>query len=106
MRARAERRNALTRRLDRWFALVVGGGFVVVAEALAGSIAFQDRWIDPLLGAVGSEVFASTLRDAGGIALVVILTTLMVGVELRSRRPSARSASATSSASRPWCCSP
>ena len=87
-RARAGRASdALTRRLDRWFALVVGGGFVVVAEALAGSIAFQDRWIDPLLGAVGSEVFASTLRDAG-IALVVILTTLMVGVELRSRRPS------------------
>jgi hypothetical protein len=87
-RARAGRASdAITRRLDRWFALVVGGGFVVLAEALAGSIAFQERWIDPLLGAGGSEVFARTLRD-GGIAFVVILTALVLGVELRSQRPS------------------
>jgi hypothetical protein len=87
-RARAGRASdAVTRRLDRWFALVVGGGFVVVAEALAGSIAFQDRWIDPLLGAGWSDVLARTLRD-GGIAFVVILTALMLRVELRSQRPS------------------
>ena len=48
-RARAGRASdALARRLDRWFALVVGGGIV----------------------------------------LVVILTALMIGVELRSQRPS------------------
>jgi hypothetical protein len=65
----------------------VGGGFVVLAEALAGSIAFQDRWIDPLLGAGWSDVFARTLRG-GGIVFVVILTALMLRVELRSQRPS------------------
>jgi hypothetical protein len=87
-RARAGRASeATTRRLDRWFALIVGGGFVVLAEALAGSIAFQDRWIDPLLGAVGADLFARTLRD-GGIVLVVVLTALMLRVELRSQRPS------------------
>jgi len=87
-RARAGRASeAITRRLDRCFALVVGGGFVVVADALAGSIVFQDRWVDPLLGAVGSGLFASTLH-AGGIVLVVILTVLMLSVELRSQRPS------------------
>jgi hypothetical protein len=87
-RARAGRASdANTRRYDRWFALVVGGGFVVLAEALAGSIAFQDRWLDPLLGASGSEVFARTLRD-GGIVFVVVLTALMLRVELRSQRPS------------------
>jgi hypothetical protein len=87
-RARAGRpSDAIARRLDRWFALVVGGGFVVVAEALAGSIAFQERWIDPLLGAAGSGAFARTLRD-GGIVFVVILTVLMLHVELRSQRPS------------------
>jgi len=79
--------DAVTRRLDRWFALVVGGGFVVLAEALAGSIAFQDRWIDPLLGTGWSDVFARTLRD-GGIVFVVILTALMLTVELRSHRRS------------------
>ncbi|HZN48924.1 MAG TPA: hypothetical protein VFB71_14975, partial [Ramlibacter sp.] len=68
-RARSGRASdAIARRLDRWFALVVGGGFVVMAEALAGSIAFQDRWIDPLLGAVGSDLLSRTLHD-GGIAL-------------------------------------
>ena len=87
-RARAGRASdAITRRLDRWFALVVGGGFVVVAQALAGSIAFLDRWIDPLLGADGAYVLARTLRD-GGIAVVVILTALMLRMELRTQRPS------------------
>jgi hypothetical protein len=87
-RARAGRASdANTRRLDRWFALVVGGGFVVVAEALAGSIAYQDRWIGPLLGAGGADLFARMLRD-GGIVFVVILTALMLSVELRSQRPS------------------
>ncbi len=87
-RARAGRSSeASTRRLDRWFALVVGGGFVVMADALAGSIAFQDRWIDPLLGAAGADTFARTLRD-GGIVLVVILTAMMLRVEVRSQRPS------------------
>ncbi|SPK71542.1 conserved membrane protein of unknown function [Cupriavidus taiwanensis] len=87
-RARAGRKSdAATRRLDRWFALVVGGGFVVLAEALAGSVAFQDRWIDPLLGEGWTDVFARTLHD-GGIAFVVILTALMLYAELRSRRAS------------------
>lgn len=87
-RARAGRASdAITRRLDRWFALVVGGGFVVIAEALTGSIAFQERWIDPLLGAFGSDLLFRTLHD-GGIAVVVVLTALMLQVELRSQRPS------------------
>ncbi len=87
-RARAGRASeAVSRRLDRWFALVVGGGFVVLAEALAGSIAFQDRWLDPLLGAVGADALARTLRE-GGVVLVAALTVLMLGVELRSPRPS------------------
>jgi hypothetical protein len=88
-RARAGRASEVTtRKLDRWFALLVGGGFVVVAEALAGSIAFQERWIDPLLGAVGSDLLARAIRD-GGIVLVVILTALMLRVELCSRQRSA-----------------
>ena len=60
---------------------------MVVAEALAGSIVFQDRWIDPLLGSDGADALARTLHD-GGILLVVVLTVLMLRVELRSQRPS------------------
>ncbi len=87
-RARAGRASdRVARRLDRWFALVVGGGVVVLAQALAGSIAFQDRWIDPLLGAGGADALARVLSD-GGIVVVATLTALMLGVELRSGRPS------------------
>ena len=87
-RVRAGRTSdTVTRRLDRWFALVVGGGFVVAADALSGSIAFQERWVDPLLGASLSDVLARALRH-GGIALVAIATALMLLAELRSRRPS------------------
>lgn len=87
-RSRAGRSSdMITRRLDRWFALVVGGGFVVLANALAGSIAFQDRWIDPLLGDGVSDAFARTLRD-GSVVVVVTMTALVLHVELRSQRPS------------------
>jgi len=87
-RARAGRSSdARTRRLDRWFALAVGGGFVVLANALAGTIAFQDRWIEPLLGARALDDFARTLRD-GSVVFVVILTASMLHVEIRSRSPS------------------
>ncbi|SPA42901.1 conserved membrane protein of unknown function [Cupriavidus taiwanensis] len=87
-RSRAGRASdAVTRRLDRWFALVVGGGLVVLADALAGSIAFQDRWVEPLLGVGWSDVFARILHD-GGIAFVMILTGLMLYIELRSQRAS------------------
>jgi hypothetical protein len=87
-RARAGRASEMmTRRLDRCFALVVGGGFVVLANTLAGSVAFQDRWIDPLLGEAFSETFATMLRD-GSIIVIVTLIALMLRVEVRSQRPS------------------
>jgi hypothetical protein len=87
-RSRAGRASdMITRRLDRWFALVVGGGFVVLANALAGSIAFQDRWIDPLLGDGVSDAFARMLRD-GSVVVVVTMTALVLHFELRSQRPS------------------
>ena len=79
--------DANARRLDRWFALVVGGGFVVLANALAGSIAFQDRWIDPLLGETLTDTVARTLRNAS-VIIIVAITALMLHVELRSQRPS------------------
>jgi hypothetical protein len=83
-RARAGRgRDAQARRLDRWYALVVGGGFVVLAEALAGTIAYQEEWVDPLLGAIGADRAADLLR-AGGVLVVAVLTVLMLRAELRS----------------------
>jgi len=37
---------AQTRRLDRFFALSVGGGLGFVADILAGAVAYHDQWID------------------------------------------------------------
>jgi hypothetical protein len=87
-RARAGRAlDPIARRLDRWFALIVGGGFVMLAEVLAESISYHDRWIAPLLGAIGADVFADVVRD-GGIVIVAVLAVLMLSAELCSPRPS------------------
>jgi hypothetical protein len=75
------------RRLDRCFALLVGGGFVVLANALAGSIAFQDRWITPLLGGPLPDAVVQAV-GSGSMVLVLGLTAAMLGAELRSPRPS------------------
>ncbi|PYJ02717.1 MAG: hypothetical protein DMF00_00780 [Verrucomicrobia bacterium] len=46
-RSRAERGSCIqTRRLDRFFALTVGGVLVFVADVLAGAVAYQDQWVD------------------------------------------------------------
>ena len=37
---------AYTRRMDRIFALGVGGVLVFLADILAGAVAFQDQWVD------------------------------------------------------------
>jgi hypothetical protein len=87
-RARAGRASsAATRRLDRCFALVVGGACVVLAEALAGSIAYQPRWVDALLGPGWVDTSARVLRDVG-IALVVVFTAAVLTAEARSPHPS------------------
>jgi hypothetical protein len=82
-RVRAGRTSdTVTRWLDRCFALAVGGGFVVAADAVSGSIALQERWIPSL-----SAAFARGLHD-GGIAFVAVATAGMLLAELRSERPS------------------
>jgi hypothetical protein len=87
-RGRAERpATATARRLDRWFALLVGGGLVVVGNALAGSIAFQDRWIAPLLGNTLPDAVVQAVAT-GSMVLVLTLTVLMLAVEMRSPHPS------------------
>lgn len=72
-----------TRRVDRLFAIVVGGALVVVAKAIAGTTVLQvvwaGSWIDPerLAGP------ADTLRGVAA-TLVVALTLALVAVEARA----------------------
>ncbi len=68
--------GARTRRVDRWFALGVGGVLVVVAELVSGTVFFQDVWIDPLIGP-WIVAHAHALRVAG-TAVVVAATAAAI----------------------------
>jgi hypothetical protein len=87
-RARAERAGCLrARRLDRVFALGVGGALVLVAEVLAGSAVYQDVWVgrSPV-----AEWLLSNQDAIGKAALValVVVTALVLTAEVRATRRS------------------
>src|SRR5436190_3916910 len=75
------------RRLDRLYALGVGGALVVVAEIVAGTVYFIDVWIDPWLDPARVSAVAATVR-AAGTALAAVAAAGMLVVEVRSPRPS------------------
>jgi hypothetical protein len=78
---------AWARRLDRWFALGVGGMLVFFADVLAGAVAYQDRW-------VGRWATIGRLADAQDhvrLAALLVLVAACVGmlvVEVRAARRS------------------
>jgi TonB family protein len=85
-RARAERGGCIqTRRLDRFFALTVGGVLVFVADILAGSVAYQDQWIDRWSFAAWIVSAQDGIRTGGMLALL-IATAVMLLAELRAPR--------------------
>jgi len=87
-RMRAERAGcAHTRRLDRMFALGVGGGLVFLADVLAGSVAYQDRWIDRWLVAAWVASKQQGIREAAMLMLLVA-TAVMLRAEGRAPRHS------------------
>ena len=87
-RMRAERADcAHTRRLDRMFALGVGGGLVFLADVLAGSVAYQDRWIDRWLVAAWVASKQQGIREAAMLMLLVA-TAVMLRAEARAPRHS------------------
>jgi hypothetical protein len=87
-RTRAERSGcAHTRRLDRMFALGVGGAIVFLADVMAGSAAFQDRWIDGWLVPAWLASKQEGIREAA-ILVVLAATALMLVAEARAQRRS------------------
>jgi hypothetical protein len=80
-RSRAERGWCIqTRRLDRFFALIVGGVLVFVADILAGAVAYQDQWIDRWSFA-GWVVSAQNGIRGGAILALFIATAVMLFAE-------------------------
>jgi len=85
-RSRAERgRCILTRRLDRFFALTVGGVLVFVADILAGTVAYQDKWIDRWPAAAWIVSAQNGIRGGAMLALF-IATAIMLFAEARAMR--------------------
>src|SRR5437660_4033742 len=81
-RSRADRSSCIqTRRLDRFFALTVGGVLVFVADILAGTVAYQDQWIGGWFPAwiVSTE---NGIRGGAMFVLLVITATTLFA-ELR-----------------------
>jgi len=85
-RTRAERGSCVqTRRLDRFFALTVGGLLVFVADVLAGAVVYQDQWIDRWSFASWIVSAQNGIRSGAMLALV-LATAAMLFAELRERR--------------------
>ena len=87
-RMRAERAGCVrTRRLDWIYALGVGGALVFLSDILAGSVAYQDLWIDRWLI---PDWIASNQRPIreGAILMLLGVTILMLVSEVRAPRRS------------------
>jgi hypothetical protein len=85
-RARAGRSaDARARTIDRLFALVVGGVMVFLADLLAGSVAYQDRWLGRFTVS-GWLVSAQDPIRAGAVVVVLAATAAMLVTELRAPR--------------------
>jgi TonB family protein len=84
-RSRADRRSCIhTRRLDRFFALAVGGVLVFVADILAGAVAYQDQWVDRWFP---TWIVSAENGIRGGAMLVLLaVTAVMLFAELRTPR--------------------
>ena len=74
-----------TRRFDRFFALVVGGALVFVADILAGAVAYQDKWIDHWFFPAWMVSAQNPIRD-GATLVLVLVTVAALFAELRTSR--------------------
>jgi len=83
-----QERSPGARQLDRAFALGVGGALIFGAEIVAGAVAFQPTWVDPVIDP-GWLAGVSASARAVGSAIVVAATVVMLCFEIRGRRPSA-----------------
>ncbi len=87
-RMRAERAGSKQARyFDRLFALGVGGALAFLADILAGSAAYQNRWIGHLDVPAWLTSNQSAVR-AGGLSALILATAVMLIAEARAPRRS------------------
>jgi hypothetical protein len=78
---------ACTRRMDRLFALGVGGVLVFLADILAGAVAYQDLWVDRWLVPAWLVSVQAGIR-AGATLVLLVVTAAMLIVEACAPRRS------------------
>ena len=66
------------RRLDRLFALVVGGALVMVVEAVAETTMFQEMWVGPWLDPERLAGASGAMRAVATVLLVALTLALLV----------------------------
>jgi hypothetical protein len=76
-----------TRRMDRLFALGVGGVLIFLADILAGAVAYQDLWVDRWLVPAWLVSAQDGIRGGATLALLAA-TAAMLFVEARAPRRS------------------
>ena len=87
-RARVGRAGcAQTRRMDRLFALGVGGALVFLADILAGAVAYQDLWVDRWLVPAWLASAHQGIRQ-GATLVLLAMTAAMLFAEARAPRRS------------------
>jgi hypothetical protein len=87
-RARAgQTHSERARRFDRTYALLIGGLMVFVAELIAGTVFFQNVWLDPIFDPRWLAEHFETIQWSGA-SLVVSTTAGMLLVEVRNERSS------------------
>jgi hypothetical protein len=82
-----QERSKGARRLDRAYALGVGGLMIFVAELGAGTVFFQDRWVNPFIDPKWLESVYGELQIVG-TTLVMLFTGWMLYREAIAKRPS------------------
>ncbi len=83
-RSRAGRSACIqTRRFDRFFALIVGGLLVFVADILAGAVAYQDQWIDHWFFPTWMVSAQGGIRS-GATVLLLMVTVAILFSEMRA----------------------
>jgi hypothetical protein len=70
--------GASLRRIDRWFALGVGGVLIFVADALAGSVAYQDKWLGKLFVPAWLASQQHLIHDGSMIVLVAVTAAMLL----------------------------
>jgi len=86
-RARAGRGGCThTRRMDRLFALGVGGLLVFLADFVAGAVTYQDLWVDPWLVPAWLASEHEAIRQAAMLVLVAVTAGMLVAEARAPRR--------------------